>query len=303
MAELNAIIGTVLRELAQARYMSDIYSRDLSRLYEKDPLLRMFPVPRAEVQEVELSLKFAISDIREIFQNENNLLSRIFSLYIESISQDALKGLKGSAKIRKDYPQWLEFVKKFKKNQNLKADLQTSILSALEENANSLLFDKSKRIFVNEESSPRSSSKKSDSSPSSQPDMQGKLKGVKIPFQTLSSIINPAIYSALLDHPDIQAELGKESYTTKRYSEEFSTKIKRSIGGGIRDQIYGLQNALQEIDLEALFVVDVDATSETLQTLPESAITTLTIKTQVRNYVWSQVDEKEGKTFRKLSPE
>lgn len=63
MAQLNQVIGSILRDVAQARVMSDIYSRHISLSYEQDSLLRHFPVPRAEISEVEVDLKFGIINV------------------------------------------------------------------------------------------------------------------------------------------------------------------------------------------------------------------------------------------------
>lgn len=63
MADLQQILGAILRDLAKARFSSDLYSRSIARYYEGDYLLRKFPVPRADVDEVEIDLKFSISDV------------------------------------------------------------------------------------------------------------------------------------------------------------------------------------------------------------------------------------------------
>ncbi|WP_305042082.1 hypothetical protein [Geoalkalibacter sp.] len=63
MAELHQILGALLRDIAQARFASDIYSRNISRYYEQNSLLRRFPVPRAEIEEVEIELKFTLSGV------------------------------------------------------------------------------------------------------------------------------------------------------------------------------------------------------------------------------------------------
>lgn len=63
MPELHHILGSIFRDIAQSVFTSDMYSRDISRYYEQDPLLRHFPVPRTEVDELEVQLKFAISGI------------------------------------------------------------------------------------------------------------------------------------------------------------------------------------------------------------------------------------------------
>ncbi len=63
MADLQQIVGAILRDLAKARFGTDLYSRSIARYYENDYLLRKFPVPRADVEEVEIDLKFSIAGI------------------------------------------------------------------------------------------------------------------------------------------------------------------------------------------------------------------------------------------------
>lgn len=65
MPELHQIVGGILRDIAQARVTSDVYSKHVSRYYEQDPLLRRFPVPRAEIEDVDLDLKFVVGEITE----------------------------------------------------------------------------------------------------------------------------------------------------------------------------------------------------------------------------------------------
>jgi hypothetical protein len=63
MADLQQVVGAILRDLAKARFSSDLYSRSISRYYENDYLLRKFPVPRSDVEEVEIDLKFSIAEV------------------------------------------------------------------------------------------------------------------------------------------------------------------------------------------------------------------------------------------------
>jgi hypothetical protein len=63
MPELHQILGSLFSDIAQSVFTSDLYSRDISRYYEQDGLLRHFPVPRTEISELDLDLKFAISEI------------------------------------------------------------------------------------------------------------------------------------------------------------------------------------------------------------------------------------------------
>ena len=63
MADLQQVVGAILRDLAKSRFSADLYSRSIARYYENDYLLRRFPVPRADVEEVEIDLKFSIAEV------------------------------------------------------------------------------------------------------------------------------------------------------------------------------------------------------------------------------------------------
>jgi hypothetical protein len=60
MAKLNQIIGAILTEITKAQATSDAYSRDLKASYREDPFLKLLSVPRIEVKDVTIDLKFAI---------------------------------------------------------------------------------------------------------------------------------------------------------------------------------------------------------------------------------------------------
>ena len=64
MADLHQIFGAILRDIAKARFSADLYSRSIARYYESSDLLRKFPVPRADIDEVDIDLKFSISDVQ-----------------------------------------------------------------------------------------------------------------------------------------------------------------------------------------------------------------------------------------------
>lgn len=61
MADLAQILGAVLRDVTHSRVISDIFSRDVSREYQKDPVLVEFPVPRLELKEASIQLRFAVN--------------------------------------------------------------------------------------------------------------------------------------------------------------------------------------------------------------------------------------------------
>jgi hypothetical protein len=63
MAELKDVLGAVLKDMAHARVISDQFSSEISREYLKDPLLGIFPVPRAEIREASINVKFAVNAV------------------------------------------------------------------------------------------------------------------------------------------------------------------------------------------------------------------------------------------------
>lgn len=63
MAELNDVLGAILRDVAQARVTSDLFSKNVSVDYQQDEILSGFPVPRVEVVQASVDLKFAVSNV------------------------------------------------------------------------------------------------------------------------------------------------------------------------------------------------------------------------------------------------
>jgi len=62
MTKLYQIISAVLQDIVHAGTVSDTYSRDLSRKYSSDPILRQFSIPRAQIKEVTLDLKLTLTE-------------------------------------------------------------------------------------------------------------------------------------------------------------------------------------------------------------------------------------------------
>ena len=93
MPELYEVVGSILRDIAQARCLSDLYSRDISRYYAVDEVLRNFPVPRAEINEASFTLSFVIDGVTvdETRQNIRNArLSQVFERSASEIVRSAL---------------------------------------------------------------------------------------------------------------------------------------------------------------------------------------------------------------------
>ncbi len=65
MPNLSETLGSLLKDIAHSRVKSDIFSRQASLEYIKDPVLRLFPVPRAEIRSADLELTFAVAETRQ----------------------------------------------------------------------------------------------------------------------------------------------------------------------------------------------------------------------------------------------
>ncbi|NOU19228.1 MAG: hypothetical protein HOO91_16850 [Bacteroidales bacterium] len=61
MAKLENIIGEILKSVTQAGHNTNEFVKDLAMIYKDDPLLKAFPMPRAELKTVEVNLKFAFN--------------------------------------------------------------------------------------------------------------------------------------------------------------------------------------------------------------------------------------------------
>jgi hypothetical protein len=87
MADLQQVVGAILRDLAKARFSADLYSRSISRYYENDYLLRRFPVPRADVDEVEIDLKFSIAAVPDSAVNRESQEANAAVLFERSVER------------------------------------------------------------------------------------------------------------------------------------------------------------------------------------------------------------------------
>jgi len=72
VAELNDVLGAILRDIAQARVLSDMFSQTVSGDYQPNGVLSGFPVPRIEVTQASVDLKFAVNAVerKEVDPNE-----------------------------------------------------------------------------------------------------------------------------------------------------------------------------------------------------------------------------------------
>jgi hypothetical protein len=61
MPQLSDVLAGLLRDITNARATADVASAALVERYRKDPVLRHFPVPRTEIKEVKIDLRFGFA--------------------------------------------------------------------------------------------------------------------------------------------------------------------------------------------------------------------------------------------------
>lgn len=66
MARLGSILGGILAELARARVIADHLTKDLVAEYEADTVLASLSVPRVNLLQADLTLRFTVDDVKEI---------------------------------------------------------------------------------------------------------------------------------------------------------------------------------------------------------------------------------------------
>lgn len=62
MAQLNSIIGSILRDMVLAQHQANLYAASLSNIYSKDGTLERFPIPSIAVGELEIDLHYAVDE-------------------------------------------------------------------------------------------------------------------------------------------------------------------------------------------------------------------------------------------------
>lgn len=62
MAQLNSIIGSVLRDIVRAQHLANLYAVSLSPMYAGDGVLSKFPMPGVALGDLELDFSYMISD-------------------------------------------------------------------------------------------------------------------------------------------------------------------------------------------------------------------------------------------------
>jgi hypothetical protein len=271
MPQLNQVIGAVLRDIAQARFTSDLYSRQISFVYEQDSLLRRFPVPRAEIQQVEFDLKFAIKEVKvdaERHESYRAAVGRLFDVYSMTMMRAAVDHVR--TKLREemgDKPSQPQkdaaalFEKRFLSDDS-RDRFQGRLLVFLNENAAGLLstgkFDTGKVQEV----------------------IQNELDHVK-------------------QSPDLQ--IIKDAFPDAAWD-----KVIDDAKGPMTEELNKLAADVDKIKGKYPdYSIEVEIGPDALAKVPESIISSIRVTSIMKNYKWSKVDvdTKDLRNIRTLNPE
>jgi hypothetical protein len=91
MANLNDVLGIILRDIVQARVMSDVFSRDASLDYANDAILVGFPVPRAEIKQASVQLKFAVNTVKKTTVDVRTIAAANVQPYSEQLAKQVFE--------------------------------------------------------------------------------------------------------------------------------------------------------------------------------------------------------------------
>jgi hypothetical protein len=261
MAELQHILGSLFSDVAQSVFTSDLYSRDISRYYEQDALLRHFPVPRTEIAELEVELKFAIAGV------EVNPA--------QTVGREA-----GSA--------------------SLFIDLSYDLSESFYEQLHDVLVElKAKNALITNEMIYKAGS------PEEAIYLRQDL--LKYFIRSQGSLVEEGNFQVRKAMEGIREILEKKLYWI--LPRDFTKKERTDVYERVTKQLK-LESDLKRLE-EPLsyawnragdFKLDVEITADKLIELSSEHLSSVHVRTRVRNYKWSDV-EHEGRKWRALNPE
>lgn len=102
MTELNAILGAILRDIAKARVVADVFSREASLAYREDDVLKSFPVPRMEIGQAQVDLAFAVTGVVNPEVDPKDLIETLAAPLARGLAQQLVRALVVSSPRREE---------------------------------------------------------------------------------------------------------------------------------------------------------------------------------------------------------
>ena len=91
MAELTEVLGTLLKGVTHSRVISDVFSREVSVEYQQDEILSNFPVPRVDIKETSIDLKFAVNQVKRKEVDQNAIINEQISVSTREIGRNSFE--------------------------------------------------------------------------------------------------------------------------------------------------------------------------------------------------------------------
>ena len=66
MASLNQVLSALMSSIAHGRSQADLATLEIARMYKDDPILSRFPIPRVTMDEINIDLKLAFSNMTAV---------------------------------------------------------------------------------------------------------------------------------------------------------------------------------------------------------------------------------------------
>jgi hypothetical protein len=271
--ELYEVVGSILRDIAQSRCLSDLYSRDISRYYAEDRVLRAFPVPRVEISEASFSVFFAITGVAEDKSRvniRNARLSQVFERYSSGIvlaamskAQDVIENIRSRPDLTAEQRSAIDTFATAFLSEDYRAILRARFIRYFEENREKFVAD---NTFLTTQT-PH--------------DIEDFIKG-------------------LGNEPMMKQALAP--FTT----EEVESSLQAMMDA-IKEKIasFGSDTALEDaVKWAKDFKIEVAVDADHVNAVGAS-VCRIDVKTTIRNYTWSKVDEdpRGFASVRTLQPE
>lgn len=271
MANLQQILSAIIRDVSKARFSSDLYSRSIARYYENDYLLRRFPIPRTEIDELELDLKFSIDGIVNNPVNGEGKEANL-AFVLERTSEELVATFLGLATEYSEEEQ----------NQNFAQQLRSVLAKGFRSAAMRIeMRQYVLRYFIE--------------SYTHLIDQQGKFSVE----QAKKHIGRPLLLAMF------QFRVDDQTITLKDFFALTTPMCEQILGKAIFfNKLESLSKPIETIWRQCNDVLlDVQIGHDTLRELPESCISSIKLKASVRNHMWSEVKVSERQTQRMLTSE
>ena len=89
--KLEHVIQSILHSILQSRVNMDCYSKDLAQKYEKMPGMEDLPIPRIDIPETNISLKFAIDDLDDAGKSKSAGIQSYKNMFVDQLHEIILK--------------------------------------------------------------------------------------------------------------------------------------------------------------------------------------------------------------------